>query len=73
VSGLSNPVFQIIDEASGEIVYTLRIKGSSFRPKVFKEGMYTVKIGEPGTDDMKSIRGVHSLPLDKQLLVDVKF
>ncbi len=73
VSGLSNPVFQVIDEGSGEIVYTLRIKGSSFRPKVFREGMYTVKIGEPGTDDIKTIRGVHSLSLDKQMLVDVKF
>jgi hypothetical protein len=73
VSGLSNPVFQVIDEASGEIVYTLRIKGTSFRPKVFREGMYTVKIGEPGTHNMKTIRGVNSLQLDKQLLVDVKF
>jgi hypothetical protein len=73
VVGLSDPVFQVIDEASDEIVYTLRIKGTSFRPKVFKEGMYTVKIAEPGTDKMKAIRGVHSLPLDKQLYVNVKF
>ncbi len=73
VVGLADPVFQVIDEASNEIVYTIRIKGPSFRPKVFKEGMYTVKIGEPGTDNMKAIRGVHSLPLDKQLFVNVKF
>jgi hypothetical protein len=31
------------------VVYTLRINGDTFRPKVFEEGTYTVKIGEiPG-------------------------
>jgi hypothetical protein len=47
-----DPVVQVIDEASGEVVYTLRIKGTTFRPKVFRAGTYTVKIGE------KVMRGV---------------
>jgi hypothetical protein len=56
---------QVIDESNDEIVYTLRINGDSFRPKVFKKGKYTVKIGEPGTDKMKTLKGVRSLPPEK--------
>ena len=42
---VTNPVVQVIDESTGEIVYTLRIKGSTFQPKVFKKGVYTIKVG----------------------------
>ena len=31
-TGMENPVVQVIDEADGEVVYTLRIKGTGFRP-----------------------------------------
>jgi len=49
VTGLSDPVIQVIYEPTGEITYTLRTKGNRFQPKVFKDGLYTVKIGEqPG-------------------------
>jgi len=58
VSGMSDPVVQIIDEANGEIVYTLRIRGSSFRPKVFRDGSYTVVVGEPSAKAAKTFKGV---------------
>lgn len=45
--GINDPVVQIIDQSSNEIVYTLRITGSSFTPSVFKEGVYTVRIFDP--------------------------
>jgi phosphodiesterase/alkaline phosphatase D-like protein len=49
VSGMTNPVVQVIYEPDMELVYSLRIKGQQFKPKVFKDGKYTVKIGEqPG-------------------------
>ena len=39
---------QVLDESSGEIVYTLRLSVSvndnSFTPQVFKAGLYTVKV-----------------------------
>ncbi|CAN5278523.1 hypothetical protein BH23BAC1_BH23BAC1_38130 [soil metagenome] len=47
VKGLQNPVVEILDEKDGELVYSLRIKGSRFKPKVFSEGNYTVRISEP--------------------------
>ena len=49
VSGMINPVVQVIYEPDMELVYALRIKGQQFKPRVFKDGKYTVKIGEqPG-------------------------
>jgi hypothetical protein len=41
-----DPVVQVVDEANGEVVYTLRINGRAFSPKVFREGRYTVRVGE---------------------------
>lgn len=65
VRGMRNPVVQVIDESDDEIIYTLRINGNSFRPKVFKEGNHTIKVGEPGTEKMKTLEGIQSLPPDK--------
>jgi hypothetical protein len=72
VRGMRNPVVQVIDESNDEIIYTLRINGTSFRPKVFKEGTYTVKVGEPGTDKMKTLEGIQSLPPNKAKKIRVR-
>jgi len=45
---MTDPLVQVIDESNGEVVYTLRIRGTTFRPKVFAEGRYRVKVGEQG-------------------------
>ncbi len=39
-----DPVVQVIDESNNEVVYTVRIRGSRFTPKVRKPGKYTVKV-----------------------------
>ncbi len=71
VAGMSEPVVQVIDEDNDEIVYTLRIKGSSYQPKVFKTGTYTVKIGEPG-GKMKVLSGLKPSSGQKIISVDLK-
>ena len=43
----ANPVIQVINEQTNEIVYTVRIPGNSWQPKVFEQGKYTVRIGDP--------------------------
>jgi hypothetical protein len=73
VSGMTDPVVQVIDESDGEIVYTLRIQGASHRPRVFGAGTYTVKVGQPGTDRMKTLTGMRSLPPGKTRTVEVQF
>ena len=72
VSGMTDPVVQVIDQTNGEIVYTIRIKGKSFRPKVFKEGKYTLKVGELGTDKVKTLKDVESLSPEKKETLKVK-
>ncbi|MBT5716002.1 MAG: metallophosphoesterase [Opitutae bacterium] len=40
-----NPVVQVIENKSGEVLYTVRIQGTSFQPKVYSEGGFTIKAG----------------------------
>ncbi|MGE0378947.1 MAG: alkaline phosphatase D family protein, partial [Planctomycetaceae bacterium] len=58
VAGMTDPVVQVIDESTGESVYTLRIRGESFRPKVFAPGSYTVRVGDPEGGVMRALRGI---------------
>jgi phosphodiesterase/alkaline phosphatase D-like protein len=73
VQGMTNPVVQVIDESNGEIAYTLRINGTSFRPKVFKKEKYTVKVGWQGTDKMKILTGVEPLATGETKTINVIF
>ncbi len=73
ISGMADPVVQVIDQSNGEIVYTLRIKGTTFRPKVFKEGLYTLKVGEPGTERFKVFEKLNSIPQDRSETIRVQF
>ena len=68
ITGMDNPVVQIIDEANNEIVYTLRIKGKSYQPKVLKEGVYTIKIGELGSDLEKILNHIPSTTTKTDIL-----
>ncbi len=46
IQGTPNPVVQVLNDDTGEIEYTLRIQGDSFRPQVFDaQATYTVKVG----------------------------
>ena len=48
--GLVDPVVQVIREADGEVLYTIRIRGDRFRPHVYAPGKYTVKVGRDRPD-----------------------
>ena len=41
---------QVIDETSGEVLYTVRAKGTSFTLRAPKGGSYTVKAGDEKAD-----------------------
>lgn len=71
IKGMKNPVVQIIDDSTGEIVYTLRISGTTFQPKVFHDGTYTIKVGDM-PDKMKTLEKIQSLPLDKKETLKIK-
>lgn len=57
VSGMEDPVLKVIYEPTGEVVYSLRIQGTHFKPKVFKDGNYTIEIGEQ-PNNMKTFSGL---------------
>jgi hypothetical protein len=71
VKGQANPVVQVVDESNGEIVYTLRINGNTFRPKIFRNGIYTIHVGEGST--RKTLKGVQSIGLKKRQSIHVAF
>lgn len=52
------PVVRITDEQSGEMIYTIRLKDNTYRPKVFAKGKYRIEAGEPGTDKWKVMENI---------------
>ena len=59
IEGATDPVVQVVNQADGDIVYTLRIDGTSFRPKVFARGLYTIHVGEGANrKTFKDVRAV---------------
>ncbi len=50
--GSQHPVVQVIEEKTGEILYTVRIKSERFQPVVYAPGNYTIRIGKNKADVM---------------------
>lgn len=50
ISGTERPVVQVVHDETGEIVYTVRSDRPRFRPPVYAEGIYTVKLGRDKPD-----------------------
>jgi hypothetical protein len=71
IRGREDPVVQVIDASSGEIVYTLRINGTSYRPKVFHRGSYDLGIG--GGEAVKLFEDVESLEPGQSATIQVMF
>jgi hypothetical protein len=58
ITGMSDAVVQVVEEATGEMIYALRIRGREFKPKVFAPGRYTIHLGEPGTARWRTFEGI---------------
>lgn len=50
--GAQDPVVQVIAEKTGEVLYTLRVRGARFQPPVFAPGEYTVSVGRDRPDQL---------------------
>lgn len=64
VTGAKAPVVQVLDEAGKEVLYTLRVPASGFRPPVFAPGKYTVRVSEPETGKAKEFKAVSAAQKD---------
>jgi hypothetical protein len=74
ITGIPNPVIQVIDDIDNEIVYTVRIKGTSVQPKIFKKkGRYTVKIGDPGKGRIRALRNLEPAPPEHERIIELNY
>lgn len=71
VSGIKNPVIEVTEEKSGDLVYALRVKGQTFRPHVFAPGKYTIKVSDPDAARAKTVKGLEA-SADARGSVEVK-
>lgn len=46
----ANPVVQVMEDSTGEILYTVRVRGNRFQPRVYSAGKHSVKIGRDKPD-----------------------
>jgi hypothetical protein len=58
VEGVENPVIEIRDEKTEELVYCVRILGKEFKPKVFKNSSYKIILKDTDTDIEKVLNGI---------------
>jgi hypothetical protein len=57
IKGADRPVVQVIAEAGGDILYSVRVRGNRFQPHVYSPGSYTVKVGR-NRPDGASLKGL---------------
>ena len=55
-----NGVVQVVEEKTGEVLYTVRTQGGKFSPRVYAEGKYTVKVGKD-KPDAQTLKGLDSM------------
>ena len=58
VTGVTEPLFELIDAANGELVYALRMVEPKFRPHVFAPGKYHVRVSDPETGKSSEVRNL---------------
>jgi hypothetical protein len=65
-----NPVVHIIDEKNNDLVYALRIIDSDFSPRVFNNGLYTIRISCEGRT--KELTGIQSTTQENSEYLEIE-
>ena len=52
---------QVLEEKSGEVLYTVRAQGGRFQPRVYTSSKHTVKVG-PQKPNAKTLTGLEPKP-----------
>lgn len=58
IRGIEHPVVAVFEEATGELLYSLRLAQNDWQPHVFKPGRYTISVSEPELGRSKKFSGV---------------
>ena len=71
-SGIVDPVVQVEHEASGEVLYTVRIQGDRFRPPVYAPGTHTIRVGQD-RPDARCLVGIEAGAPSNRSGLDIRF
>jgi alkaline phosphatase D len=66
IEGDPDPVVEVINQETDEFEYSVRIRGNKYIPKVFSEGLYTIRLGYPERDSWKVIDNIKTLSSQNQ-------
>ncbi len=74
ISGGADPVIEVRNKEKNETVYILRIKGNDFKPWVFEDGTYDVKVTYPETNTHKMIYDLNTREQgsDQELIISME-
>jgi hypothetical protein len=72
-TGGPRPLVEVIEDATGETLYLLRLPANDWRPPVFASGTHTLRVSDPDTGRERVFNGVTpgadgAAPLDIGLL-----
>jgi alkaline phosphatase D len=71
VKGAKNPVIEITDEKTGDLVYCVRILGNEFKPKIFKQSSYKITLKDTERNTIKILnRVIPCNGIDDKILVE---
>ena len=59
----ADTIVQVMEESSGQIQYTVRSQGTEFIPKVFRSGLYTVKLLRGDGAVIRTMAGQRAAPV----------
>lgn len=68
IEGSNKPVVQVIDAASSEVVYTLRLSQTTWQPHVFAEGKYKLVVSDPEAGLTKEIKELTAKANNSEML-----
>ena len=61
IEGEPDPVVEVINQVTGELEYSVRIKGREFKPWVFSDDIFTVRVGYPEKGEWQETENVKTL------------
>lgn len=67
IRGAQDPVVEVLEETSGELVYALRIRGDKFQPHVFATGKYTVRVSDPDRSAAVTLKALEATPENRTI------
>jgi alkaline phosphatase D len=73
ISGEPDPVVEVFNQETGELEYSVRIRGEEFAPKVFSDDHFTMRVGYPERDEWKVFENVKALPAEDKQEMQVNF